>query len=145
MPDNGGDASSAQAGAGLSAAPAEAQAPHGDEQRRERNKPLHTTTPPGLTDMQLLALHAKHHDRLPMWTVYRRPRGYPEGYVARMILTLPPAAQRQPGYTRTYQPQQTGVAIFAPSLQAVRAALPGGLNKLGRFEADDPSIVETWL
>lgn len=102
---------------------------------------LHTTTPPGLTDMQLLALHTKHHQRLPMWTVYCRPKDYPDGFVARMFLTLP--EQREDA--RTYTPQATGVAIYGPTLAAVRAALPGGLNKLGRFEADDPVIVETWL
>lgn len=91
-----------------------------------------TTHPPGLTDMQLIALHAQHHDRLPMWTIYQRPSDYPDGYVARMFFTLPRA-------------EPTAVAIFGPTRDAVRAALPAGLHRISRSPGDDPCIVETWL
>lgn len=106
--------------------------------------PAVTTHPPGLTDMQLLALHAQHHHRLPMWTVYRSTTGR---YVARMVLSLPGPAERAEAVAsgKPYTPQITGFTIYGEKLEAVRAALPAGLHRMSRFEADAPDIVETWL
>jgi formate dehydrogenase assembly factor FdhD len=42
-------------------------------------------------------------------------------------------------------PEVTDVAISGPTRDAVRAALPAGLNLISRATGDDPCIVETWL
>jgi hypothetical protein len=73
-------------------------------------------------------------DDLPMWAIYRRPRDYPDGYVARLWLIR----------RRTEVPLPTNVIVTAPTLAGVRAKLPPGLVCLPRQPGDDPKIVETW-
>ena len=90
------------------------------------------TTPP---DLDPNAVHWQHRERLPVWTVYERPTDYPDGYVARMFLSI----------GRTTNPEVTQVAIYAASLREVRSRLPAGLCQMARHEADDPHIVESWI
>lgn len=86
-------------------------------------------TPAGV---DALHLHHRSRERVPMWVINAHPPEFPHGYVARFILSLP-------------QPEPTLWAIFAPTLEALRAALPEGLHALARNEGDEPQIVETWL
>jgi hypothetical protein len=68
-----------------------------------------------------------HH--LPLWTIYARPRDFPQGFVARLFL----------------DGGATTKTLTAPSLAAIRGLLPRGLTCLARSPQDDPVIVETWL
>lgn len=71
---------------------------------------------------------------LNLWTVYEKPRDYPEGYVARRSEIRP--------YGDVVQ---TSEVLKGSSLEAVRAQLPPGLYRLPRRSEDDPVIVEVWL
>lgn len=69
---------------------------------------------------------------LPMWTIYDHPTDYPDGFIARLFLTLPDL-------------RITRSVVVAPTLSALRARLPMGLVCMTRAPDDDPRIVETWL
>lgn len=71
---------------------------------------------------------------LGVWTVYRRPRDYPAGFVVRM---------HQVYADGTHAP--TSLAYFGPDLASVRAQLPRGLHNVGRRPEDEAQIVESWL
>lgn len=66
------------------------------------------------------------------WTIYNRPKDYPDGYVVREWIIEHNGAK--PGEART-----------APSLEAARELVPPGCVRLERSEGDDPVIVETWM
>ena len=68
-------------------------------------------------------------DTLQTWTVYDHPADYPGLFVARLFI----------------DGRVTSTALFASSLEEIRAKLPRGLYPLPRSPADSPSIVETWL
>ncbi len=89
---------------------------------------IHTTPP----DLDAFAVHQHFRDRLPMWVVTAHPSDHPDGYVARMHLTLP-------------EPEATTAAIFGDTLEEVREAIPFGLFAFAPMPGDDPVIVETWL
>lgn len=93
------------------------------------------TTPPGLDVTQI---HWQHRERLPMWTIYDHPSDYPEGYVARMFLSLP-------GEDRREATGPTGYAVFGSTLEEVREAMPYGTFAFARYPGDEPHIVEVWL
>jgi hypothetical protein len=78
------------------------------------------------------AWHQQHRDRVPMWVITERPSDYPQGYVARLHLTLPTNIA-------------TSIAIKRPSIADVRAHLPDGLVKISPSPGDDPCIVEIWI
>lgn len=68
------------------------------------------------------------------WTIYDRPRDYPDGFVARMFVGAKP----------------TNAAFYGRTLEEVRAtlarALPGlGLCCIPRYPNDEPHIVEVWI
>jgi len=72
---------------------------------------------------------------LANWTVYERPRDYPDGYIARKWVILRGAAE----------PFPTNEIVVGTTLDDVRAKLPPGLaGPLLRNDDDDPKIVETW-
>jgi hypothetical protein len=71
---------------------------------------------------------------LSVWTVYDHPSDYPDGFVAR----------RHEAYT-DHSVVATADAVFAPTLEAVRAKLPPGLHCITRSPGDDPVIVESWI
>lgn len=71
---------------------------------------------------------------LSMWTVYERPRDYPEHYVARRWENV-----------GGREPVPTTDVFVAASLAEVRALLPPGLHCIPRFPDDQPVIVEIWL
>lgn len=69
---------------------------------------------------------------LPMWTIYDHPTDYPDGFIARLCLTLPSL-------------RMTRNVMVAETLVALRSRLPLGLVCLARAPDDDKTIVETWL
>jgi len=67
------------------------------------------------------------------WTIYDRPKDYPDQFVARCWRISP--GKLQP----------TGDMFTGDTLDEVRALLPYGLVRVTRYPDDDPKIVETWL
>jgi len=70
---------------------------------------------------------------LEMWTIYDHPDDMPDCFVARKFRVLPTG------------PEPTRELRAAGSLEEVRSMLPLGLVNLGRYEDDEPQIVETWI
>lgn len=67
---------------------------------------------------------------IPLITIYKNPRDFPNKYVARL-------------FDKHFS---TKYAIVKDSLEEIRTALPPTFtNKLERSENDDPVIVETWI
>lgn len=70
---------------------------------------------------------------LEIWTVYDRPKDYPDGFIARMYLIYPGFSVASPS------------TVTGATLAQVRAALPPGLYCMPRNPNDDPVIVESWI
>jgi hypothetical protein len=68
---------------------------------------------------------------LIQFTIYERPRDYPEGYVVRC-------------WEITAGEMIPGEAWGAPTLEAARELVPEGLFCIPRDPDDDAVIVETW-
>jgi hypothetical protein len=67
--------------------------------------------------------------KLSMWTIYDRPRDYPEGFIARRFEFDTPTGDTLKG-----------------ELDEIRKVLwQAGLLKLTRNDQDEPQIVETWV
>lgn len=71
---------------------------------------------------------------LSVWTIYDHPRDYPDGFVARRH-------EVRPGGTTV----ATLDAVFAATLEGVRAKLPPHLHYIARSPEDEAHIVESWL
>jgi hypothetical protein len=70
---------------------------------------------------------------LSLWTVYDRPRDYPDGHIARRH----EAAKGQHGPTDD---------VITGDLALIREAMQRcGLHRMPRAPSDDRHIVETWL
>lgn len=67
------------------------------------------------------------------WTIYDRPNGQPDRFVARRWFTLDGKVV------------QTNDVVTAPTLDEIRALMPTGFVRFARHGLDDPSIVEVWL
>lgn len=77
----------------------------------------------------------QRHDRpdvLQMWTVYERPRDFPNDYVVREWHVIKGRSQ-------------AAHALTAPTLEEARALVPPDCYRLPRQVGDDPNIVEVWL
>lgn len=72
-------------------------------------------------------------DDMSIYTVYERPRDYPNGFVVRRHVV-------RPGVSIPAQ-----VVGTAPSLAAARNLIPSGLTRQPRDPKDEPQIVESWL
>lgn len=70
---------------------------------------------------------------LPIWTVCKGPKDFPNGFTVRLHLVVGP---------RTFP---TAKVLRAPSLDAIRDLLPRGLTRISRHPDDDPVIIESWL
>lgn len=71
---------------------------------------------------------------LTQYTIYERPRDYPDGYVVR-------AWHIVRGHT---EPVADPGAWHVPTLEQARAVIPPGLFRLGRQPGDDENILEVW-
>lgn len=74
------------------------------------------------------------NDFLDMFTIYERPRDYPNGYVVRRSVVRPNNVI-----------EVDAVAQYAATLGAARALVPVGKIRMARDPNDDPAIVEVWL
>jgi hypothetical protein len=71
---------------------------------------------------------------LAIWTVYARPKDYPEGFIARL---------HEVAEGETIATDKT---IAKPELTPIQEAfLKAGLVKLARDPSDEPQIVESWI
>jgi hypothetical protein len=70
---------------------------------------------------------------LHIWTVYDHPTDQPDCYVARLWII------------GDGQIKSSNDMFTADTLDELRRLLPPGLNRLDRFDQDDPKIVEVWL
>ena len=68
-------------------------------------------------------------EKLAIWTIYNKPRDYPQGFIARKYLLDRPTSE----------------VLTDTSLEAFRAKLPQGLFCLGRDIDDHPNVVESWI
>jgi hypothetical protein len=73
-------------------------------------------------------------DVLSIWTIYERPRDYPDQCVARRFEV------RRDGSSGP-----TNDMFVADTVDELRLLLPHGLFCLTRKPTDDPVIVETWV
>ena len=74
-------------------------------------------------------------DPVAGWTIYHRPLDYPNHYAVRMWLIVDDSGVVH------HQP----VAGLYDTLAEARNDIPAGCICVGREEADDPVIVETWM
>ncbi len=72
---------------------------------------------------------------LIMWTVYDKPRDFPDKFVARKW-------EIRPGIKN---PIPTSDIIVSQTLDGVRAALPQGLFRQPSMPCDETHIVEVWF
>lgn len=73
------------------------------------------------------------NDALVIWTVYERPKDFPESYVARL-------------WEVTADGPKATENVVIGSLEDVRATLRDmHLTRLARADGDDPVILETWI
>ena len=72
---------------------------------------------------------------MPIWTVYARPKDYPDLFVARRFDIVHGELQACP----------SDDVVTASSLQELREMLPMGLTRLPRHADDEPQIVEVWI
>ena len=72
-------------------------------------------------------------DVLEIWTICERPSDYPDGFTVRKHVVGKGGSH------------PTDEMFMAPSLDEARALIPMGLICVGREQADDPVIVESWL
>lgn len=73
-------------------------------------------------------------DGLWMYTITDSPSDYPGKFVVRAHLVTMAGSR----------PAAAPLAV-ASSLDAARARLPPGLTNLGRYDGDEPHILETWV
>lgn len=73
-------------------------------------------------------------ETLSIWTITRNLSDHPGKHVARRHVVYPGSAA---GATADH--------FIADTLDQARACLPPGLINLGRNQADDPVIVESWI
>jgi hypothetical protein len=86
-----------------------------------------------VTTPDLIPVPGNLSEYLQMWTVYEKPKDYPDAFVARLHLVGKKASG------------PTDQAFFGPSLENVRAQLPEGLVRMPRMPEDEPQIVEVWF
>ncbi len=75
----------------------------------------------------------KKKKHLSLFTIYEKPRDYPDEWVVREWKIIKGEAVPTKGCER------------AATLEEARRAIPSGLVCIALSESDDPVIVETWL
>ncbi len=70
---------------------------------------------------------------LSLWTIYEKPKDHPDKYVVRRHVI-------EPG--KTYP---TGDFALFDTLEEAREYIPEGCTDIGRYDEDDPVIVESWI
>lgn len=72
-------------------------------------------------------------DDLVIWTIYRNPKDFPDGYVTRPW-TITPGGNARPG-----------MAHLSMTLEDARINCGPGLTRLPPSPEDDPTVVESWI
>lgn len=86
----------------------------------------------GRADIDQLQKNAHEEGDLLVWTVYDHPKDFPDTYIVR-----PHSSSRA---------KPLAVHFSHPDLELIRYILErAGLICMQRSEADDPTIVETWI
>jgi hypothetical protein len=92
---------------------------------------------PALDDVfEIVIIQAEAMKRgvLTMWTVYAKPKDYPNGFVARLFEVTGP------------EPKATHYTLKSLNLEPIQEKLTrAGLVCLTRDPSDEPQIVECWL
>lgn len=70
--------------------------------------------------------------QLELWTIYNKPKDFPDHYVARKFLI-----DKEPIPTMDY--------FTANTLNEIRLMIPPGLVMMMRDPNDHPNVVETWI
>ena len=84
-------------------------------------------------DVLMASADAHKRGALAIWTIYDRPRDYPDGFIARLH-------EVADGETKATDTTLTG------ELEEIRKMLwRAGMMKLTRDEQDEPPIVESWV
>lgn len=101
---------------------------------------MNTTSIDSLIEMVLRAQRQAHDQGLfAVWTVYKRPLDWPDGYIARMHIS---------GSSGT-SPTDLGLKTVSTSeqeLDLLRFILrKSGLSCLDRDDGDEPQILESWI
>lgn len=73
-------------------------------------------------------------NRLEMWTIYRHPRDYPQGFVVRRCWV---------GQDGDVEHETS--ASYAGDLSSARRHVPEGMVCTARHPEDDPAIAEVWI
>lgn len=69
---------------------------------------------------------------LPIISVYKHPKDYPNKYVARIWECVP-------------EPKPSEYLIVKDTLEEIRGAIPLNMTRLKRNDWDDPIIVENYI
>lgn len=72
-------------------------------------------------------------EMMVMYTIYKHPKDAPRSYVVRSW------------YIRGAEDPTPGRGLIAETLEYARALIPQGCVRIERGEADDPTIVESWI
>ena len=84
-------------------------------------------------DLLMASADAHKRGALAIWTVYDRPRDYPDGYIARLHEVIDGK-------------QKATDMTLKGELDEIRTALwRAGMMKLSRDPKDEPQIVESWV
>ena len=75
-------------------------------------------------------------DRVTMWVIYDHPTDHPDHYVAREWLVHTGK--------RTASIEATANLVESDDLESLRVLMFGRIN-IGRYDDDDPKIVEVWV
>jgi hypothetical protein len=78
---------------------------------------------------------ARDRGCLSLWTIFDRPRDYPDGYIARCF----ESGGGMPEPVATDYTIMGDLALIRQSMERC------GLYRMARDPSDDPVIVETWL
>jgi len=77
----------------------------------------------------------RDRDTLTMFTIFEKPKDYPDKFVVRGF----DVERGNP------EPHPHAVHIVCNSLEEARSAVPSGLYCIARSPEDHQSVVETWL
>ena len=99
------------------------------------------TGEPSFSDPAIIAggvmlgqMEASKRGALTIWTIFDKPKDFPEGYIARRFEVS------EGGRTLATRDTLTG------KLEDIRMALEkAGLMKMAREDGDEPQIVENWV
>jgi len=98
--------------------------------RPPRKKPAVNATIAGLPADRV----APADSVMTTWTIYKKPRDYPKGYVLRASFVMPRG-----------EVWSDVVAWYAADAAPLRAMVPPGLARFMPGPTDDAVILETWL